>query len=146
MTTLNKALSVDIIESCSFRYLLKGDPTPWMRAGVSGARFYDQQRHIKLSTGFQLRDQHEARPAHLKALRLVAVFYMPMAQSWSSKKRDLMRGQYHFYTPDTSNLIKFIEDVSVEVGILRDDCLIASQIIDKIYDDNPRTEFIFQEL
>jgi Holliday junction resolvase RusA-like endonuclease len=58
----------------------------------------------------------------------------------------LMRGRLHVSKPDLSNLLKFMEDLAVDIRILKDDCLIAETTCRKVYDDNPRTEFIFQEI
>lgn len=130
----------------SGRYVIPGDPVAWMRAGVHNRRFYDQQRHEKFARGLHMTAQRKNRPTHLKALRLIIMFYMPMPRSWKSAKRELMNGKHVTTVPDNTNLAKFLEDVAVEVTLLRDDCLIASHLFDKIYDTNPRTEFILQEI
>lgn len=38
------------------------------------------------------------------------LFYLPMPQSWSKKKRAEMCGEWHFQRPDLSNLLKALED------------------------------------
>lgn len=130
----------------SKKYVLQGDPTPWMRAGSQGRHFYDRQKQLKLCRGIELNAQNKDRPKITRAVRLVVMFYMPMAKSWKATKRDEMRGTWHVFTPDSSNLTKFIEDLSVDIALMHDDCLIASTLADKIYDDVPRTEFVLQEL
>jgi Holliday junction resolvase RusA-like endonuclease len=68
---------------------------------------------------------------------------MPVAKS-REKFKDSLMGTYHFYTPDTSNMVKYVEDVAN--GILyKDDCSIAKVIATKIYGE-PRTEFTITEL
>lgn len=47
-------------------------------------------------------------------------FVLPMPPSWSKKKRDAMRGQYHQYKPDLDNLLKALMD-----SIFGEDCHIA---------------------
>lgn len=42
--------------------------------------------------------------------KLSLVFYLPMPQSWSSKKRELMKGAPHRQKPDIDNLAKAFMD------------------------------------
>jgi len=41
-------------------------------------------------------------------------FIMPMAKSWSKKKRDEMLGQPHTQTPDLDNLLKALWDACLD--------------------------------
>ena len=51
------------------------------------------------------------------------------------------------FAPDLSNLIKLLEDAIVDTKVvLTDDRIISKIIAKKVYDDNPRTEFILREL
>ena len=52
-------------------------------------------------------------------------FYMPMAKSWSKKKKEKMRGQLHTQTPDLDNLIKACKDC-LTGHAYKDDCHVAS--------------------
>jgi Holliday junction resolvase RusA-like endonuclease len=135
-----------INDSSLNKYILPGSPMAWKRAGLCKSRFYDQQTHVKMAKGCEMNLQRNGAPTLMKPIRLIAMFYMPMPNSWSPKKRDLMRGKHCPTTPDNTNMMKLIEDIAVEVQIMRDDALIASHFYDKIYDDNPRTEFILQEI
>lgn len=55
---------------------------------------------------------HLRYQANLKSLETIPgtlnslVFYLPMPQSWSKKKKEQMRGQPHQQTPDLDNLCK----------------------------------------
>lgn len=127
-------------------YTLAGQPTPWMRAGKCGKRHYDQQKHTKLVKGIELMAQHGALPTFTKALRLIVVFYFPMPEKMSDKKKGTVRGTHHSNKPDADNLEKFLLDLAKDCRIIKDDCIIASVVKDKIYCDNPRTEFVLMEL
>lgn len=127
-------------------YTLAGQPTPWMRAGKCGKRHYDQQKHTKMAKGIELMAQHGQLPTFTKPLRLVVVFYFPMPATMSEPKKALLRGTHHSNKPDGDNLEKFLLDLAKDCRIIRDDCIIASVIKDKLYSDNPRTEFVLMEL
>ena len=129
-----------------YKYTIEGDPIPWMRPRVKDRRFFDGQAQLKLIKGINLKNQLAERQPHISGLILTVIFYMPMPSSWSDKKRQQMVGKHHISRPDISNMIKFMEDLAVDVRILKDDCLIAEVVGRKIYDTNPRTEFIFQEI
>ena len=47
------------------------------------------------------------------------IFFMPMPNSWSKKKKDAMRGQPHKQKPDVDNLAKALLD-----AIHVDDCVV----------------------
>ena len=71
-------------------------------------------------------------------------FYFQIPRT-SQKRTELLRGTYHFYKPDLSNCIKYVEDVCSKV-LYRDDCLVSSVVAFKRYDTNPRTEFTVRVL
>lgn len=124
-------------------YVIPGNPVPLARARHTYRKVYDSQKNEKLISGINLRNQHQERPLLEGPLQLDVVFYMPIAKTRAKFAKSLI-GTAHFYTPDLSNMIKFIEDVSS--GILyKDDCQIVSIIAKKIYGD-PRTEFTIKKL
>jgi Holliday junction resolvase RusA-like endonuclease len=125
------------------RYVIKGEPVHLARARHSNGRVYDAQKHIKLVNGLQLVEQHEG-PFLCGPLELDIVFYMPISKT-SLKRAEQMKGTPHIYTPDLSNLIKFVEDIATNI-IYKDDCLIASIIAKKMYDLDSRTEFTITEI
>lgn len=123
-------------------YVIEGDPIAWARARYGAQRrFYDSQAAQKLSYGIQLTKQHDSSPLD-GALRLDIKFVMPIPPS---RKKFVREGDYHFYKPDCSNLIKFIEDAATKI-LYNDDCLIAQIIAAKIYGEKPRTEFTLVKL
>lgn len=58
------------------------------------------------------------------------IFTMPMAKSWSKKKKAEMNRQLHDQRPDKDNLEKALMD-----AILKEDCKIADTRVTKIWGD-----------
>ena len=119
------------------KYTLLGNPIPLARPRF-GKHVYDAQRVEKANAQAQLIEQHLFLPPFSGSLLLKVSFFMPIPKG-QPKKRPLS-GLFHAIRPDLSNLIKFVEDVSVGV-LFHDDALISSIHAQKIYDKNPRTEF-----
>jgi len=128
-------------------YVVKGDPVALARARVSRGRFYDSQKHLKLIWGVELEKQHNGQPFFIGPIFMDVIFYMPIAQNLSEKRRQLLYDQWHLSRPDSDNLLKFICDVATSI-CYKDDCIIAKYNVEKVYDDGrgPRTEFILSEL
>lgn len=88
-----------------------------------------------------------------KALHLDAVFYfnIPLTQmnrmTSKSRSNKLFKeeGTAHAIRPDLDNIVKFLLDVCNGI-IYRDDSLISSMSVKKVYSENPRTEFTITEL
>ena len=123
------------------KYVIKGDPIAWARAGLHGKRVYDTQKHQKLVAGITLRDQHQGRPMYQGPLSLDVTFYLKIPQ----RRNDNWDNKPHYSPPDFSNLLKFIEDIGT--GLLyEDDRLISHVSGKKVYGIEPRTEFTIMEL
>lgn len=72
-------------------------------------------------------------------IALYVVFYMPIPASYSKKRKLALNGKPHLIKPDTSNLIKMIEDRAE--GILYDDDKRIYKLSgEKYYSHNPRIE------
>lgn len=125
----------------SMTYTLHGDPIALARARFGNAKVYDSQKQHKLICGLELRRQHGDFPLFTGPLQLTITFYMGIPQ-----KRKKLCGCYHACRPDTSNLIKFIEDVASNGILYKDDALIAVIQAQKVYSDEPRTEFTITAL
>lgn len=146
MILSTKKESSSISDSRIHKYVIMGQPVPLMRPRIKGRTCYDSQRHIKLIQGIGLRNQLDDKEPLVRAVSMTVTFYMTIPVSWSEKKKQAMIGRPHTSTPDYSNLLKYVEDVCVDVKILRDDALIYECIGRKVYDENPRTEFLFVEI
>jgi Holliday junction resolvase RusA-like endonuclease len=88
-------------------YIIKGDPTPLMRARISGKRMYDPQKNLKLIASIDIVSQHDDAPLMEGPLHLDITFFMEPAKSISLKRRNALYGQTHIFKPDLDNLIKF---------------------------------------
>lgn len=132
--------------SNSASYVIDGDPIPWARTGVNfkHRRHYDVQKPIKYVLAAALIEQHGNRPLFKGALELSVIFYMRMPRAGSGVK-SFPIGSWHSKKPDWSNLVKFIEDIGNEI-LYKDDAQFARCIVEKIYGEDPRTEFTITEL
>jgi Holliday junction resolvase RusA-like endonuclease len=76
-----------------------------------------------------------------KPIAVIMNFFMPIPQSLSKKKKDLMAMKQirHAKKPDLSNMIKFAEDALNSV-IWKDDSQITTIWASKAYSKEPRTE------
>ena len=128
-------------------YIIRGEPVALARARVAHHRVYDSQKQLKLLWGLELRKQHSNDPVLQGPIFLDVIFYMPIPGSYSNKKRVQLNNQWFIFKPDSSNLLKMIEDIAQEI-CYKDDCTISKISVEKVYDDGngPRTEFILTEL
>jgi len=124
-------------------YTIKGDPIALARGRYHNRKVYDSQKNEKLVLGITLLNQHKDRPLYTGPLQLDVTFYMPIAKS-RQKQRNVLLNTYHVFTPDLSNMIKFIEDIANDI-LYSDDCLISKINAKKIYGE-PRTEFTITQL
>lgn len=124
------------------KYVVKGNPIPLCRPRFNqGRRPWDSQREEKVRWGLNVGMQHGSAPLFDGPIHLDVTFYFPAPQSMVKRATEFQDIFIpHYYRPDLSNLIKFVEDAVT--GILyRDDCLIVSIRAVKGYSVDPRTEF-----
>ena len=128
-----------------YTYIIEGEPIALNRAkpNYTQRHVYDSQKNRKLITGITLANQHRDRPQFIGPISLEVIFYMPIPDSRLKDKKALL-GTYHHCRPDTSNLIKYIEDAAQSI-LFKDDCIIAKIVAEKIYGE-PRTEFTITSL
>lgn len=123
------------------RYCVNIPPQPWRRPQLCNTRFFNDQKSSRLAFGLYLAQQMDEDPLFDMPVHLDVTFYMPLPKSKYLRKP----GQYHVITPDIDNLTKFCLDALKDV-VITDDRIISSLSARKIYDRNPRTEFIITEL
>lgn len=129
----------------SLVYTIKGQPVAWARCAPGyNNRFYDTQKHIKNLYRITLEGQHNKRPMYSGPLELFAKFVFPMPKS-KKKIWDQLRGSPYLPVPDSSNLLKFLEDAIVGL-LIPDDRIITSVHVKKVYGDEPETIFSIIEL
>ena len=123
-------------------------PTAWKRPGQSmkwGRVWrYDTQKADRLLWGIHIRNQYEG-PFLVGPLHLDVLFAMPISQRIKPKQRELVHGSWHIKKPDSSNLLKLIEDIAQGL-LFKDDCIIAKITVEKKYDKEPRTQFTLTEM
>lgn len=127
-------------------YTIMQQPVPWARAGWNQrtGRYYDTQVHIKQLYKEILGEQHEDQDLWYGPIAITCVFFMKLPLNVKAR-RALEEQHYHNCKPDTSNLIKFLEDAAQGV-LFGDDCIIARIEASKIYDNTPRTELTIKGL
>lgn len=112
--------------------ILKGKPIPLARARYSRhKKVYDIQKNHKLVNGLHLKSQYE-HDIITYPIILDVVFYMPIPQHLQKNVAQLLI-KPHAIKPDTSNLLKMIEDILVDAQIIKDDSLICKVIATKLY-------------
>lgn len=135
-----------LIQRTSQTYHISDTPKALARPRFSSATVYDSQKEFKLVKGIELRSQHRQQEQFDNVLHFDIDFYFKLP---ADKKTKLKREQqkYHTFTPDLSNLIKMVEDLCVDVGIIKDDAIIASVFSRKLYDSGEaRTEFVITQI
>jgi Holliday junction resolvase RusA-like endonuclease len=123
-------------------YVINDSPIALKRAKPNffKRQMYDSQKQAKLIIGIRLRNQHGDRPPYTGILHLNLNFNFELP---TKNKKQLRNQLYHVARPDLSNLLKMIEDICVDVGIIKDDALISSIFCKKQYSDTPSTTFNF---
>ena len=123
------------------KFTIQGPPVPLARARHSAYKVYDSQKQLKIYHRVELERQVKHKTLQSQPLIMHIRFFMPIPASYSQKKKLEMVGKPHFCKPDSSNLLKWAEDLGTLAGIYYDDAYIYKIDLEKIYDLNPRTEF-----
>lgn len=125
-------------------YIINMAPIPWARArlGKTG-RFINKQKLEQFSFGLLVKSQHNNEPLFARPINIDITFFMKQPEGWSQTKKDSFN--VHGSPPDTDNLIKFVLDALTDI-CYSNDCIVFSINAKKLYDRNPRTEFIISEL
>lgn len=123
-------------------YRIDYTPICWKRAvPVKGRAMWDSQKQEKFMVGVSLSNQHENKPLIEEPVHLEITFHMPRP----ARYRLLQEGAPHFYTPDLSNLLKFIEDAATGV-LWKDDSVITQLTAKKVYSSDPHTSLTIHVL
>ena len=65
---------------------------------------------------------------------------------WCFPKHNHENGEYRITKPDTDNLQKMLKDCMTKVGFWKDDALVASEITEKFWADQPGIYIRIEEL
>lgn len=83
-------------------------------------------------------------PIEGKPIRLIVDWIFPFPKS--AKKHQPGWGRWKITRPDTDNLNKLLKDVMTDMGFWKDDALICSEFIEKMYGDEPGIVILIEEL
>jgi len=124
-------------------YILNGDPIPLARARYGNRRVWDCQKEVKLIAGISIANQHGNQPLFCGPVCLDVTFFIKLPHNTHKYNQKL--GDFHCFKPDLDNMVKFICDIANTV-IYKDDCIVSQISAKKVYDTEPRTQFIIREL
>lgn len=117
---------------------VEGDPIPLARARASKKGFYDPQFQAKQNFAWIVKTQYLDKPLN-SALHVSFRFNFTIPKSWTKKKKAALLNKPHTQTPDTSNLIKFVEDALNKI-LWEDDSIISKIEADKRWvEKDPKT-------
>lgn len=112
------------------------------RAGYGG-RFYTPKKTSEYESivAFYAKTAMNGRPPIDSACVLSLVFHMPIAKSWSKKKREqaIFGELQHTSKPDLDNLIKAVKD-GLNGIVWLDDSQVIKVIAEKKYSTEPKVE------
>ena len=120
------------------RYVIKGDPIPLSKHKSTSSTLWDKMRENKRFYSISLENQQNNKPLPYTPIEMNIIFYMP-------PDKDEEKSLYHDSKPTLISLINFIEAVAVGT-IYPNNKILSSITAKKIYDYNPRTEIIINEL
>ena len=126
------------------KLIIEGDPIAKMRArlrmGFHYQRFYDSQSQDKLIHKMIVVNQFGRAPMFEGPCFMDVTFFMPIRKS-----HIVPENSYHFYKPDTDNLLKWTLDL-LQTVTYKNDCIVCDIAMRKLYSLRPRTEIILKEL
>lgn len=95
---------------------------------------FDPQKKIKqqLASFIKTTTMYHEGPLHM-----CITLFMPIPDSLSPNKKLAHENQWHYKKPDSSNMLKFYEDLLNEI-IYKDDSQLAAHCLKKIYSSEPR--------
>ena len=120
-------------------YCVNMNPISWNRAVKHKSTNHSSQSINKVSFGLHLNQQHNEEAPFDKPINLDIIFYLPPQQN---KKFSCI---YSSAPPYLSNLYKFLLE-SITDLLIKDESVICSLSLKKVYDKNPRTEIIITEV
>lgn len=121
---------------------VEGDPIPLQRPRGTRKGFYDPQHIAKKNFAWTvkaelIKQEYKEKPV-TSGVKTVFNFEFQIPQSWSKKKKAALINKPHTQKPDTSNLVKFVEDSLNEI-LWQDDCYISKIEASKRWAEKPKT-------
>lgn len=127
-------------------YVIPLPPIPWKRPGKNGIRSYDTQKDNKLFYGACIKSMWDVncRNNNLKYVPINIPIFITRAYFFpipKYKRRKIVDGDWYVGREDIDNLDKFLFDVLVDIGILKDDVYIVGGSHYKRYSLEPKIIF-----
>lgn len=124
-----------------------GRPKALKRTRISGNHVYDSQKSEKLLIYLEVQKQWKSLklPIHMDLIHLDVLFIFPVATSYSSSKKQMLKNYPVGIREDLDNLIKFLLD-TVQGLCFANDNLVASINAKKVYGSFGKTIFSFRKL
>lgn len=119
------------------KFFIDGKPKPLQRPRLGRNCVYDPSSKDKKIFAQKVKNLYSLPPFSVP-LYVKMIFYFEMPKSWPIKKKKEFLLQAHCQRPDTSNLVKFVEDALNEV-LWVDDCLIFMQQNEKYWAEKSKT-------
>jgi crossover junction endodeoxyribonuclease RusA len=135
------------------KFTIEGQPKPLMRHRMyrHGNKIIavDPSKADKIDFLSRSKKYKPKKPFDIP-LTVIMMFYMkrPKSHYRTGKYGKVLKNnipKYHHFTPDLSNLVKFVEDSLQEI-FWSDDKKIVRLICSKEYSENPRTEIMISEI
>lgn len=122
------------------KIVIPGKPLPWRAPYVGKRGCFSPRSKVMNAFGAIVRNQYNG-PVIDCAVCCEIIAYMPIPLGTSKGNRLLMlQGDlHHIYRPDRTNIAKLYEDVLNGI-VYRDDSLIVSGRVEKLYCEIPRVE------
>lgn len=83
--------------------------------------------------------KHKPGQIYNRGVRLIVKWLFPKGGKYSD-------GEYRITKPDTDNLQKMLKDCMTKVGFWKDDALVASEVCEKFWAENPGIYIRIEEL
>ncbi len=130
------------------KIIISGNPIPKKRPKFARrgnfVTVYDTQKKESDSIKLEILSQWNQKPIDT-AIEMEIIFYMPIPDSWSKKRKEAALASKHISKPDIDNTLKkYLDDMNSIVYL--DDRLIYKLSAEKRYDLIPRTEITIKEL
>lgn len=122
-------------------YVLPGEPL--YKTGTS--RVGEGTMRSKTIDIITIQSQHDDRPLLKGPLKFMIHFYYPLPIRYTHRKFKELQGNPHTLEPSLLNLTKYIQEIC-RATIFNNEAFISTIEASKLYDYEPRTEFMFIEL
>lgn len=124
---------------------INGRPTPAARPRVTRHGTYNPKQKQQEKLSFEIKSKLPlSHIPSVKPIELSLFFFMPIPNSLSTKKKELLIGQPHTRKPDIDNLSKQVLDAANGV-LYKDDSQIYELVTQKTFSNEPRTVIIIEE-